>query len=716
MKLKNFALCAAFMAASLPALAQKSHFIPYEWTHPYPSDSLLYAKEDPNNEYTWSESRSIESDNVIIYWDKYYGDTAPNKLSSSNFYYVDIEDLLQKCEAFYELESTQLGFVDPETSNISKYKIMVLLNHTTTWTCYGGGYDFSVPALWLNPATCKPVGSAVAHEVGHSFHYMCYSEASNYNTLSGVETGFHTALGNGQAIWETTANWQALQSYPAEIFTQSSTGWFFSRTHNLAFSHEWHRYQAYMFLVYLSEYYNDIQTVANVWNTAETSPVDFNQALMDCKGLSVRDLYKLHFDFACHAATYDMKACEDYRSNYVGNFLYHCSLVADSTYQVAYASAPQSTGFNIIPLQVPDAGTEVTTNFTALRPGSKLTDSDPVKYWNGDTFKDTTLTKYNSVSIGSQRAFRLGYVLLMQDGTRKYIAEDSLYCQGSGIKTCDVSMTVPEGVDQMWLVVAPAPKKYIQHKWDEEIGNDDQWPYQVHFSGTDIGSKATVYASPTIDGRAIGDITFTYDVTFPASSSVYAGASVALDVKAQQQLGTAFQLQTSEIADKMVTYASGGPSAGKIMFYAAKPSGSLYQKATTANGYGYWFSKAGAPVEYASGYVYSEFTPSTLTFNLGQYPGKCSTGDTFTVAEVLRYRDANNQYAKALFIFNITISDETSVTLTNVEYDEEKAVGISAVQADQLPADGRIYDLTGRQVANPTHGIYIQNGKKFYVK
>ena len=145
--------------------AQKTVYIPYEWRQNR-TDTLLYKESDPDNKYTWSKTRSVESDNVIIFWDKYYT-TNPKNLSKSNFYYVDIDDLLQKCEAFFDLEINQLGFVNPTTSNLSKYKVMVLMNHTETWTCYGGGYDYQVSALWLNPATCKPVGHSVAHEVGH---------------------------------------------------------------------------------------------------------------------------------------------------------------------------------------------------------------------------------------------------------------------------------------------------------------------------------------------------------------------------------------------------------------------------------------------------------------------------------------------------------------------------------------------------------------------
>ena len=136
---------------------KKKVYIPNEWRNPWPSDSLLYKESDPDNKYTWSKSRSVESDNVIIFWDKNYGSKKPSESPST--YRVDEQDLLKKCEAFYDLEINKLGFVDPVTSNIAKYKIMVLLNHTTDWVCYGGGYDFQISALWLGPSAWNIVAT-----------------------------------------------------------------------------------------------------------------------------------------------------------------------------------------------------------------------------------------------------------------------------------------------------------------------------------------------------------------------------------------------------------------------------------------------------------------------------------------------------------------------------------------------------------------------------
>lgn len=695
----------------LAGYAQKQMYIPQEWRNR--TDTLIWKESDPDNRYTWSKSRSKESDNVIVLWDKGYGNTIPTNAPSA--YRVDIDDLLKKAEAFFDLEINQLGFVDPENSNLNKYKVMILLNHDTGWICYGGGYDYQVSALWLSPSTCKPVGHSVAHEIGHSFHYMCYSEASNHGADRSCQTGFHGAVGNGSVTWEQTAQWQANQSYPEEMYNQSIG--VFRNSHNYAYTHEWHRYQSYWFFYYLCQLYGDIKTVANVWNYPETTVKDFNQVLMDYKQLSVRDLYKLYFDQACRLVTWDLDVCKPYRNNYIGDFTYRCALTADGRYQVALASCPQGTGFNVIPLQVPEAGTDITTHLTGLRPNAALADADPGEYLDGNSqYSKYGQRHYIMGGSRTDRGFRMGYVALMKDGSRRYFSEDSVYCQGASIVTEDYSMTVPEGVSQLWLVVSPALKHYTQHKWDEKIDADDMWPYQLQFEGTDIGARATVYASPTIDGRDISDVTYTYDVTFPRDTQGYSGASVSVSGQAAATLGTAFQMQNTDIASKMQNYSSSGPSNGRVMFYAVNPDGQLAKSGSTANGYGHWFDKSGKVCAYSSGYVYSEFNASSLVFTLGQYPGKCANGSKYTIRQALRYKKAAGEEAVATFVFNITIGSTASVTLQSIDYDDP-TLGIERLENSEKHFENTaIYDLSGRRVSQPTRGIYIQNGRKFVVK
>jgi len=485
--------------------AQKSVYIPLEWRHAS-ADTLLWAEADPTHRYTWSLTRSRQSDNVVVLWDKFYGSTIPS--AAPEPYRVDIDDLLSKAEQFYALELGTLGFVDRQSSNLSRYKVMILLNHTTDWVCYGAGYDFQVPALWISPSTCKPVGHAVAHEVGHAFHYMCYAEDSNHGATPGVQTGFHEAVGNGSVTWEQTAQWQANQSYPEMMFSESMG--VFRCSHNYAFTHEWHRYQSYWLFYFLCQRYGDITTVAQVWNTHETRAMnanrvkDFNEVLMDCKQLSTDDLFRLYYDYASHLCAWDMDACRPYRSRHIGNFDYSCTKLGDRRYQVALSSCPQSTGFNIVPLQVPQ-GSAVTTCFTALTPGAQLVAGDPAQMLNAESrLADTGAKAYNRVALPESRGFRLGYVALLSDGSCRYLHRDTVYCRGLGEQTATLTADVPKGTTRLWLVVVPAPSRYYQHRWDENALNDDMWPYAFTLEGTDLGPRATVHQQPP---SAVGAVT-----------------------------------------------------------------------------------------------------------------------------------------------------------------------------------------------------------------
>ena len=294
---------------ALAVSAQKKLYVPNEWLHPWQSDSLLYREVDTKNKYTWSKSRSKESANFIVYWDKRYGNTTPTNAPSA--YRVDIDDLLRKAESFYALNVGRLGFCDEARSKVSRYKMMILLNHTTEWVCYGAGYDDTIGALWLSPSTCKPVGHSVAHEVGHSFQYQCYSDL-------GGNAGFRTAIGSGSTFWEQTAQWQANQAYPELKWGQS--WWIFKNTANYAMTHEWMRYQSYWWHYYLAEKYG-IDMIGKIWRHQAARAGDANEVIMDMQGYGAEGLYREYFDYAMKLATLDLDVCRDEAAPYIGKRL-----------------------------------------------------------------------------------------------------------------------------------------------------------------------------------------------------------------------------------------------------------------------------------------------------------------------------------------------------------------------------------------------------------
>ena len=127
---------------------------------------------------------------------------------------------------------------------------------------------------------------------------------------------------------------------------------------------------------------------------------------------------------------------------------------------------------------------------------------------------------------------------------------------------------------------------------------------------------------------------------------------------------------------------------------------------------------------YGNGYVYSEFTPNTLTFTLGQYPQRLRNGQEYTIVQAIRYKK-DNKIAKATFKFNIHITqDKTGAELSEIE-EHTVPVGINDIHAVS-PSQTAIYNPSGIRVkANADSscatdglapGIYIINHKKVLVK
>lgn len=688
---RNLALLIITFMLSLCAssIQSKGIYIPTQMT----SDG--YSATDTTK--TWCKLRSRESSNIIVFWAKGYGANDPNSSKVASSYRVDIDDMLSKLELFYQENIQRLRFAGDSTayskSNLSKYKMVILLYYTTDWMAYGSGFDDYIGGMWVSPSTCHPVGSTIAHEIGHSFQYQCYCDLKGY-------VGFRYQIGKGNDYWEQTAQWQSYNLYRSEAFT-SYNFTVYTKNYFRAFTHEWQRYASCFYQWYQTQKHG-IDMIGRIWRSATYNGEDPNQVYMTLTGMSVKDFYKEYYDAASKLVTWDLDSLRDYGKNYIGAQQYNYVDLGGGKFQVPYSYCPQSTGYNVIPLHVPAAGTKISTVFTALPPGCNLAKGDPGKANITDT-SYTAVTKYNTFS-GSQtkRGFRHGYVALLKDSTRLYFNTDSVYALGADTLSDTTSIVIPENTVKLWYVVSPAPTSYFVHKWSEDETTDDQWPYQIKLLNTDI------FGHINITNQAVVDTTINYTVGFDPSSTTYPATTVTVEGDEASAVGTAFQMQLTDIPSHMVTWSS-TMSDNQIMFYAYKGSGVLYSSGSTANGYGHWFDNFGNMVSYPSGYVYSEFDPSTMTFTIGQYPGKCKAGDHFVIRQALRYYK-NGKYARANFVFNIYIGGVPA--------------NISTIKEDNTRLN--VYNIDGvlvkRGVSRDSatkglkKGIYIINGKEIVVK
>ena len=552
-------------------------------------------------EIQWSWFRSKQSEHFFVFWEAGFGDD-PNAETVPANMRVDIDDLLEKAEQFYQTNIERLKFAEigQGKSYLDEYKMEI--------------YQYQV--------YCDKVYQGEANDFQTGFRY-----------------GYEGSNG-GNGFWEQCAQWQSFQDYPEEMFTTYNFDVWLANNHR-HFEHEWMRYASYWLQTYWTDKHGD-DAVANVWKNSR-APEDAITAYMRLYANNSWETMKEElYDYAARMATFDIDGIREYSDGYLGRYSTMLYPTADGYYQVAYADCPETTGFNVIALNVPEGQTTVSADFEGLMPGSPLAADDPGEYMDTEVVAGTVDT-YNNIGAASDAGWSYGFVALTSGGTRVY---SERYAAEAG----NASFTVPAGTEQLYFIVQAAPKTYKAHPWDEKDLTDEQWPYKVKFNGTDLLGSVVIDpdAQPT-------DVTFTYDLSFPATTNGdYTGTTVSvINEGDMEELAQAFVMQPSLIASKIME-ANATPAEGQIAFAAVQADGSLEYNCT-ANGLGFWYDKAGNAIGWGDdSYVFAEFNKDTFTFTIGQFPDHCTAGDTYTIREALVYTLNGTQYT-ATFVFNIRI-------------------------------------------------------------
>ena len=443
---------------------------------------------DENSNFCWK--RSKQSDNIIVFWEPGFGDD-PSKCTGkvgSVAMKTDVDDLLEKMEAYYALYRDELQFIIPGYSRADEYKLMVFLYYTDVWVAYGGGIDNMIGVFWIAPSACKPVGQTVAHELGHSFQALVAADL-NVDTerkyhASGC--GYSHNIGSGNVFWEMSSNymaWQNLQYYKTwscEIPVQQANA-------HKGFTHEWVRYQ-YFYMISLWEELHGRDILGKVWRFSTRG----EDAIQTYQRITNTSQEKFNDEVWLSAAkemtwsfTYDdingwMREMIDNlsktdRDKYYTNKTWLIHNTADDYYRcypdiykedkgttINYAQSPQSYGYNAIYLQVPTAGTEISIDFEGL---SSYPASEGIQNYN-----------YSS-SLG----WRWGIVACTGSGGWTPVYSDMQRSDKGTLK-----FTVPEGTKRLVFVVTGAPTTHTQKRWDSNTSNDYHFPYRFKVTGTGI--------------------------------------------------------------------------------------------------------------------------------------------------------------------------------------------------------------------------------------
>lgn len=599
-----------------------------------------------SSKFSWV--RSKQSEHFVCFWEAGYGDDPKTAKHP-----VDVDDMLQKCEQFYKtnVEKLKMANVGQGKSYLDKYKMEIFILDTDDWTCVGSGYDNVIGALWVNWQPCQPIGSSVAHEVGHSFQYQVFCDKILNGEVTVVNQGYPTADeaiygyrygygpngDGGCAFWEQCAQWQSFQDYPEQAFDQSY-GLFTKNTHR-HFHSPWMRYQCYWFQYYFTNKHG-LDSYGKLWNEAKY-PEDALETYtrLYCGG-DLEKFYDEYYDYASRAVIYDYGTIHSYWNS--GYSSYNTTMLnVDGKYRPAYANCPSTTGFNIIGLNCPAKGETVSVTLSALATGSALASTDAGTIVNGDGPTGETATNYNENKYFDNQYYneqysnyRFGFVAV-KNGTATYGT------MAKGSKDAVAEMTLSDDYDELYLVVAATPTKYFRQYWNEKETDDMQWPYEVSFTGTNILGFVEI---PAGDPE---DVTVELTVNCDASLQAYEQGSLNLLSKGvMDKIAVAFKLQPAEIAAAMSAPAvgqTGKVAEGKVTFGLTETTGSVNYK-YTANA-GFWTNAMGNAEAYgASAPVYVEYTPSTSVLVYGHKGGQTKAGDKYVLKPTFTYMKGGKEY------------------------------------------------------------------------
>lgn len=600
----------------------------------------------------WSFCRSKQSEHFIVFWDIQYGEyglygermgvenTSPSTCKKASMK-VDIDDLLEKAEQFFDTNVNKLKMAElgQGKSYLDKYKMEIYILYQDEWLATGSGYDNVIGALWVNPATCKPVGSTIAHEIGHSFQYQTYCDKVLQGEPDNLQYGFRYGFGpkgeGGCAYWEQCAQWQSFQDYPSQQFGHDLN--VFKAQYNRHFHHEWMRYASYWLQSYWIQKQDNIEVYGEIWRKSvfpEDAIKTYTMLYNDGDWSKTADEL---YDYAARMATFDIDGVREYAGSNVTAGVFKTTLFkqSDKFYQVSYGSCPSTTGFNIIPLNLPEtAGSTVSVEFVGLPAGSALPEGDTGNYVNGDLQSiEGKRSTYNSVGAGLE-GWRYGFVALKGDGTRVY---GDMYSSREGT----ASFEVPADATHLYFVVLGAPTEYRQNEWDDDASDDDQWPYKVRFTDTDLLGNFDI--DETLDPA---DVTLTYDVNCDASNTDYPLGTV--NVSSSRELAQAFVMNPSDI-EGLIQAKNAKPAEGKIAWALQQPDGSYsYNWTATA---GFWCDSDGKVTPWGSGQaVYVEFDGLEITY--GHMHGVTVSGQKYTLKPTLIYTKHGKEY-KATIVINM---------------------------------------------------------------
>jgi len=500
-----FIICIATLllltaADTVPEREEKILFFPPQiWAVPSGNDW-----NSPDSQFT--VHRMQQSEHFAAFWTPEFGDcpsTAPGALR------FDIDTVLAEADRMWAFFHDELGFDVPGITDRYLMHIYFFQNPSA----HGGGAGGRIGAVWMPPDTVqRPPFTILAHEIAHAFQYIM-RYGGNFAFRSNAPGSY------GQAIWEIAAqfmvfhlfdNWMTLDNWMLRYFINQS---------HLGFLHENQRYFAPYVLEFWA-YLHGSDIVARLWRDVRQGE-DIIMAYQRMFNMTQEAFNDEIFEASRRFITWDINRIRDVARNYANQHHSAFDYIGDGWFLVSPDRTPQNYGYNGIRLEVPPAGTDVVVEFNSA-----------MGTMGNPAFRN----------IRPQHAgWRYGFVAMLRDGSRVYSDIFSDHNDGRA------EFTVPDDTQYLWLVVMGAPAAHWEHLWTNNPATNEQWPYQIRLTGTELHRTVRIgFIMPPLDDFSDVDVTTGF-ITEYASVAVSPGGLARGTIRAgvRYPLGEGFMQDAS---------------------------------------------------------------------------------------------------------------------------------------------------------------------------
>ena len=552
----------------------------------------------------WSFSRSMESEHFVVFWEKGFG-SDPTKAQTYRF---NPKTVLQNAEKIWDTYVTQLGFLVPGRSTTDTYKIQLYVLYQSEWRADASGVDGKMGIGHMSAGAIGARGGhTVAHEIGHTFQYLVSADLGQQH---GYNYGYGEGASGGNGWWESCANWQAYKVYPERQFTD---GEYFEghlpKCHLNLLHEDWRYENCFVQDYWCMKHGQDF--IGRLWRESN-KPEDPVETYKRLNKLSQDQLCDEFYEGFARMATWDIDGIRDRASHRIGQHQSHLTRTDEGAWRVDAAYCPQNYGYNIINLNAAAGGTVVKAHFKGIA--------------GADGYRKINVDK---------AGWRYGFVAYTQDG-------QTVYGETTRDKEGTATLTLPDGCQRLFFVVMGAPTEHWRHPWDDNAQNDEQWPYEVTFEGTDLYGQFPEY--PADYERR--DTTVYINAELAYDGSNYTSTRVQYDMAAISQ---ALGLSTQQLK------SLGRTASSNPRFVGVDANGTIHTGTTTSTSsstcYGHWFTAQGNVCNYdSSARIFAELYPDTYNCYVGQYPGRLTRGHTYTIRQAVQYLHEGKRYTATMVV------------------------------------------------------------------